>query len=459
MITLVLLRVFLVFLFIAANAFFVAAEFALVSVRDTRIQQLIEMRRIGARTIQRLHQNFDEVLLAVQFGVTLSSLALGWIGEPTVARMIEPLLVHVPHANIYAHIIATIIAFILITYLHVILGEIVPKSIALTRAERVALTVAGPMEAFIALSKPLLYLMTRGSRLVLRAFGTRIAREGGVHSPEELKLIVTGSSRVGLLPEIQEDMIHRSLDLGNVTVREIMVPRPDIFSLPADMPLEEAAGRVVEDQHSRIPVYDSQRGPEHIIGVLYAKDVARLMYVRFMNLRKAGAAAPPYSAVQVRHIMRDVLVVPETKPLTDLLTEFKQRRRHLAVVVDEFGSTVGVVTVEDVLEQVVGELEDEFDVDESPPLALAGGVLVLDGALNIRDLETNYDLKLPRDEGFETLGGFVVSRLQRLPKNGDTVEFDGRKFIVAKMEGHRVELVRIEISKTAPAPAAQEQVS
>ena len=157
--------------------------------------------------------------------------------------------------------------------------------------------------------------------------------------------------------------------------------------------------------------------------------------------------------------MRDVLVVPETKPLTDLLTEFKQRRRHLAVVVDEFGSTVGVVTVEDVLEQVVGELEDEFDVDESPPLALAGGVLVLDGALNIRDLETNYDLKLPRDEGFETLGGFVVSRLQRLPKNGDTVEFDGRKFIVAKMEGHRVELVRIEISKTAPAPAAQEQVS
>ena len=254
-------------------------------------------------------------------------------------------------------------------------------------------------------------------------------------------------------------MIHRSLDLGNVTVREIMVPRPDIFSLPADMPLEEAAGRVVEDQHSRIPVYDSQRGPEHIIGVLYAKDVARLMYVRFMNLRKAGAAPPPYSAVQVRHIMRDVLVVPETKPLTDLLTEFKQRRRHLAVVVDEFGSTVGVVTVEDVLEQVVGELEDEFDVDESPPLALAGGVLVLDGALNIRDLETNYDLKLPRDEGFETLGGFVVSRLQRLPKNGDTVEFDGRKFIVAKMEGHRVELVRIEISKTAPAPAAQEQAS
>jgi CBS domain containing-hemolysin-like protein len=459
MLALVLLRVFFVLLFIAANAFFVAAEFALVSVRDTRIQQLIDLRRIGARTIQKLHQNFDEVLLAVQLGVTLSSLALGWIGEPTVERMLEPLMARAPHAAIYAHIVATIIALALITYMHVILGEIVPKTLALTRAERVALAVAGPMEAFIALSKPFLYLMNRGARTVLGAFGTKIVRESGVHSPEELKLIVTGSRRVGLLPEIQEDMIHRALDLGQVTVREIMVPRPDIFSLPADMPLEEAAGRVVEDQHSRIPVYDPQRGPEHIIGVLYAKDLARMMYVRFTNLRKAGAQATPHSAVQVRHIMRDVLVVPETKPLTDLLTEFKQRRRHLAVVVDEFGSTVGMATVEDVLEQVVGELEDEFDVDESPALSLSGGVMVLDGAMSIRDLETNYDLNLPRDQGFETLGGFVISRLQRLPKNGDSTEFRGHKFTVAKMEGRRVGLVRIETMKTAPAPAAQEQAS
>src|SRR5260370_2857504 len=157
--------------------------------------------------------------------------------------------------------------------------------------------------------------------------------------------------------------------------------------------------------------------------------------------------------------MRDVLVVPDTKPLTDLLMEFKARRRHLAVVVDEFGSTVGVVTVEDVLEQVVGELEDEFDVDESPPLSLAGGAMVLDGAENIRDLETNYELKLPRDEGFETLGGFVVSPVQRIPTTESSAEADGRKFIVVKMEGHRVGLVRIEASKTVAAPATQEQAS
>lgn len=453
MFTLVLLRVFLVLLLIAANAFFVAAEFALVSVRDTRIQQLIDSRRIGARTIQRLHQNFDQVLLTVQFGITLASLALGWIGEPTVDHMIEPLIAGVPHAAIYAHIVATIIAFTLITYFHVILGEIVPKTLALTRAERVALTVAGPMEVFLGLSRPILYLMNRGSSLVLRAFGTRTVREGGVHSPEELKLIVTGSRRVGLLPEIQEDMIHHALELGNVTVREVMVPRPDIFSLPSDMSLEEAAGRVVEEQHSRVPVYDRQRGPESIIGVLYSKDLSRLMYGYFMNFRKEKYATPALATVQVRHIMRDVLVVPETKPLTNLLIEFKERRRHLAVVVDEFGSTVGVVTVEDVLEQIVGEIEDEFDIEEPLPLARTGDAMVLDGGENIRDLENAYELKLPRDEGFETLGGFVLSRLQKIPRAGDGFEFNGLRFTVAHMEGHRIGRVKVEAMKQIPVPS------
>src|SRR5207245_390730 len=206
-----LLRVFIILLLIAANAFFVAAEFALVSVRDTRIQQLIDARRIGARTVQKLHQNFDDVLLTVQVGVSVASLALGWLGEPTVARLIEPMVVRMPHAVVYANIAATVVAFALITYFQVILGEIVPKSLALA--------VAAPMDFLITLSRPILYLMNRGSRIVLRAFGSRLVREGGVHSPEELKLVVTGSRRVGMLPELQEDIIHHALDLGNVTVR------------------------------------------------------------------------------------------------------------------------------------------------------------------------------------------------------------------------------------------------
>ena len=245
-----LLRVFIILLLIAANAFFVAAEFALVSVRDTRIQQLIDARRIGARTVQKLHQNFDDVLLTVQVGVSVASLALGWLGEPTVARLIEPMVVRMPHAVVYANIAATVVAFALITYFQVILGEIVPKSLALTRGEHVALAVAAPMDFLITLSRPILYLMNRGSRIVLRAFGSRLVREGGVHSPEELKLVVTGSRRVGMLPELQEDIIHHALDLGNVTVREVMVPRPDIFSLPADLSLDEAASRASDPTRS-----------------------------------------------------------------------------------------------------------------------------------------------------------------------------------------------------------------
>jgi len=347
----ILLQVCLILLLIAVNAFFVATEFALVSVRDTRIQQLIEARRIGARTVQKLHQNFDDVLLMVQLGVTVASLALGWLGEPTVEGLIYPGVSELPHALIYAHIAATVVAFSLITYMTVILGEIVPKSLALTRAEHVALAVAAPMDFLITISRPVLYLMNRGSQLVLGAFGARLVREGGVHSPEELKLIVTGSRRVGLLPEAQEEMIHHALDLGEVSVREVMTPRPDIFSLPSDLTLEEAANRVVEDQHSRVPVYDPQQGREHIVGILYAKDLFRVLHVRARREARGLGAGPE---MKIRQIMRDALVVPETKPLTDLLEEFRHRKRHMAIVVDEFGSTAGLVTVEDVLRQLVG---------------------------------------------------------------------------------------------------------
>ena len=256
--SLVLLRVILVVLLVAANAFFVAAEFAMVSLRDTRVQQLIEQRRIGARTVQKIQQRLDDFLPAVQFGVTLASLGLGWAGEGTLAALFLPWMSKVPWGQVYAHGFAATLAFIIITYMHVLLGEIVPKSLALQRGERVALAVAGPMDFFMTLARPFLRLMTRSANLVLRGFGSRLMREGGVHSPEELKLIVTASRRVGLLPESQEEMIHNTLELGNLAVREVMVPRHNIFSLPADMPLEDAMARVVEEQHSRVQLYDSE---------------------------------------------------------------------------------------------------------------------------------------------------------------------------------------------------------
>lgn len=449
MVTFALLRVLVVVLLVAANAFFVAAEYALVSIRETRIQQLIEARRIGARTVQKLHQKLDEVLAGVQFGVTLASLALGWIGEPVVARMIEPSLGHVKYAGYYAHGIAIAIAFTLITYVTVILGEIVPKTVALQRGERVALAVAAPMDVFLTISRPFLYVMTKGASWVLRGFGARELRRGAVHSPDELKLIITASRRFGLVPPFQEEVIHHALELDDITVREIMVPRPGIVSLPGDISLDEAAGQIIEEQHSRVPVYDPQRGPEHIIGVLYAKDLMRWMRLR-LSLTPGQPAAARTAKMPISQIMRNILVVPETKPLSDLLLEFRERKRHMAVVVDEFGSTAGLVTVEDVLEQLVGEIEDEFDVAPATPLAPTNtGTVVLEGAINILDLETQYEIGLPRDAGFETLAGFLLSRLQKIPAVGDSFEYEGRRFTVVEMDGHRIAKVRIETPQAA----------
>ncbi|MGE5083304.1 MAG: hemolysin family protein [Acidobacteriota bacterium] len=455
MIAFVLLRVFLILLLVAANAFFAAAEFALVSVRDTRIQQLIEAGRIGARVVQRLHANLDEVVNGVQLGITMVSLTLGWIGEPMVAGLVGNLrfLQRLPHLAIYAHGIAIAIAFTLITYMHVILGELVPKTLALQRAEQIALAVGAPMEAFLTITGPLLFFMRRSGGLVLRAFGAHPTRRGGaVHSPDELKLIVTASRQFGQIPEFQEEMIHNAIELDSITVREVMVARPDIFSLPSDLLLDDALVRVVEGQHSRIPVYDPQRGPEHIVGVLYYKDLMRWMRLRLSNLGQTTATR--ISRMQIAQIMHDVVVVPETKVLAELLSEFKERRRHLAVVVDEFGSTAGVITVEDVLEQLVGNIEDEFDVSPSQPALQDESVMLLEGSANIRDLETEYGLILPREAGFETLGGFILARLQRIPEIHDTFEYEGRRYTVEQMDGHRIARVRIE--KTSPTEGGAE---
>jgi putative hemolysin len=442
MVSFALLRLLGIMLLVAANAFFVAAEFALVSVRETRVQQMIDARRTGARAVQRLQQHLDQLLSAVQFGVTLASLGLGWIGEPALAHLAEPWFDKLPHAAVWSHAVAATISFLVITYLVVTLGELVPKSIALERADRVALAVAPAMEVFINIARPALHIFSRSARFVLLMLGTRRVREAGIHSAEELKLMVSASRRGGMLNPLEAETIDRALDLSMLTVREIMVPRPDIFSLPADMPLDEALHRVTEEQHSRVPVYDPARGPEHIIGVLYAKELMRWMDMRVAQMRGERLPAP-LPQLAVRNVMRSVLIVPETKPVSDLLVDFKTRRRHLAVVVDEFGSTVGVVTVEDVLEQIVGEIEDEFDIAPAPPPML-GGTMMLEGSANLRDLDVQNHLELPRDQGFETLAGFVLATLQRIPRPGDSFIFGHHRFTVVDMDAFRISHVKVE---------------
>jgi putative hemolysin len=446
MLELMLFRVIMVAFFILATSFFVAAEFALVSVRETRIQQLIALGRPGARTALKLKHTIDEFLPAVQLGVTVAGLALGWVGEPAVAEIILTLASRALHALpahivLYAHTVAVILAFSLITYFEVLLGELVPKSLALQRAERIALAVAGPMDVFIRITRPIVKLMNASASLVLILFRAPLRGEGAVHSPEELKLIATATRRMGLLPAFQEEIIHRAIELNHVTVREIMTPRGKIFSLPANLPIEQASARIVDEQHSRVPVYDPANGPEHIIGIVYSKDVSRLMHFRSVALSLGGKSE---STLTIRQVMREVAVVPETKLAIELLQEFQERRRHIAIVVDEFGSTVGLVTAEDALEEIVGELDDEFDIGSRSTLLNTAAVMSLDGATTLRDLSTQLHWTFPRETGVETLAGFLLAHLGHIPASGETLDFEGRRFTVAEMSGRRISRVNVE---------------
>jgi CBS domain containing-hemolysin-like protein len=284
--------------------------------------------------------------------------------------------------------------------------------------------------------------MNRSAALVLRLFRAPLTNEGAVHSPEELKLMATAARRMGMLPVYQESLIHRAVEINEVVTREIMTPRQRIFSLPSDMLIEDASARIVEEQHSRVPVYDPARGSEYIVGVVYSKDVSRLMHFRATASTRFSTA--PLSDMRLKQVMREVLVVPETKPVLDLLHEFQERRRHIAIVVDEFGSTVGLATVEDAIEQLIGEVEDEFDVGPRATLANTTGSMILDGSVSLRDLETQMNWHLPREGGVETLAGFILTRLGRVPQGGECIEYEGRRLTVLEMSGRRISKVRIE---------------
>jgi len=464
---LTLLKSVAVAMLILANAFFVSAEFGLISIRETRIEQLLAARVPGWRAVRMLQRRLDDLLPAVQLGVTLCSLALGWIGEPLAASLVSPLFAGLPHARVYAGFAAAVVGFALITYFHVVIGELVPKSLALTRGEALAVAVAPPMVVFITLTKPAVRLLRNSAAVVLRMFDAPLTERAVVHSSEELKLIASAARRTGLLPRFQETLIHRALELDEVPIREIMTPRQKIFSLPSNMQLEEASAKVIARHRSRVPVYDEARGPEHIVGVVYARDLARLIFFRSASERgqnspqeaahgMGGAQAgtritTPFVELRLRQIMRDILVVPETKSVMDLLHDFQKRRRHMAVVVDEYGSVVGLVTAEDAIEQLTGELEDEFDSPAVPVLSTSSGALLMDGGVNLRDLETQMQWNLPRDGGVETLAGFVLVQLAHLPIVGESIIYQGQRYTVVEMDGLRIARIRVEPLEEAPA--------
>jgi CBS domain containing-hemolysin-like protein len=458
-----LLQVVAVAILILANAFFVAAEFAMVSTRDTRIEQLMAAKVPGARAVRRLQHELEYFLPAVQLGVTLCSLAIGWIGEPLAANIVLGWINLLPHpvayAQVYAHtvsIASVAVGFAFITYFHVTVGELVPKSLALRRAEALAVAVAPPMLIFMRMARPAVRLLKVSAAVILRGFDIPMTERAAVHSPEELKLITTAARRLGLLPKFQETLIHRAIELDDVPVREIMTPRQRIFSLPSNMLLEEASAQVIEHMNSRVPVYDETRGPEpKTKAPTSAPPTADVLLAAIPPARPGNPQLGlPFMELRLRQVMREVLVVPETKSALALLREFQKRRRQMAIVVDEFGSTAGLVTAEDAIEQLTGELEDEFDDPARPVLANAQGTLVLEGSANLRDLETQMQWSLPRDGGVETLAGFMLARLGHIPKVGEIVVHEDRRLTVAEMEGRRISKIRVDLIEKQPVTAA-----
>ncbi len=443
-------RVVLVVLLIAFNGFFAAAEVALLSVRNSRLRQMAEDGQTGAQAALNLLSNPARLLSVTQVGVTLCSLGLGWAGEETVFQVIVSLFgpLFGPLTTRIIHGASPAVAFLVISYLHVVIGEVVPKNLAIATADRLAVTVAPLLLVFYRISLPFVVVIEKSSNAIsdfLRLGGHR----GGGHSAEELKLIVTSSRGMGYLPEAQEDMIHRVLDLSDLTVREIMVPRNDMTSVSVDATLDQVLHAMIEHQHSRLPVYEEK--PEQIIGLLHYKDLLPVWEER----REAIRIGRPSRPFRIRRLLRKHLVVPETKPVSQMLSEFQQGRSHMAMVVDEFGTIAGLVTVEDVLEQIVGPIQDEYDEkSEVVRGGLAGSSLdavELDGATRIRDLETEYGIEIPADAGFETLAGFLLYRLGYIPRPGEHVEYGGRRFSVLEMERNRIARVRVE--RISPQPA------
>ena len=411
----------------------------MLSVRPSRLRQMAEDGQAGAQAAMNLLANPGRLLSLTQVGVTLASLGLGWAGEDTLYRILLAALhpVTTTLSAKFLHAACLAVSFLAISYFHVVLGEVVPKNLAIAKADRLAALVAPPLLLFMRISIPFVVTIERSAFAITRALHIRAAAHGGGHSAEELKLIVSSSRGLGYLPEAQEDMIHRVLDLGDVAVREIMVARNDIVSVSSEATLDEVLETMIREQHSRLPVYESV--PEKIVGVLHYKDLLPVWEERRQSIRTGR----PNRAFRVSRLLRRHLVVPETKPLSQMLEQFRAGHSHMAMVVDEFGTVVGMLTLEDVLEHLVGRIEDEHDEKDVRRDADTGEI-ELDGATRIRDLETDFGIEIPADAGFETLAGFLLFRLGAIPRAGDHVEHEGRRYTVLEMDRNRIARVRVE---------------
>ena len=439
-----LLRLVGVAILVLANGFFVAAEFSLVSVRRTRIEELVRQGKPGSASVKRALEDPDRFIAATQLGITIASLGLGWLGEPALSHFIQPVLALLPQAwgGAASHTLSAGLAFAVITFLHVVVGELMPKSIALQRPEATALVVARPTLWTELLFKPAIIALNGTGNFLLRLIGMRAASGHElVHSVEELKMLVQASGASGVLEVSERDMLDNVFDFGDLTTHEVMVPRTEMIAVAADAPLEELIQLAIKHPHTKYPVYEGDL--DHILGIANVKDLARVQH----SERQAAT---------VRGLMREAHFVPDTLRLGALLQQFRAKRQHMALVLDEYGGTAGLVTLDDLISQIVGDVADPFDKSGPDIQRLPNGAALIDGLTQIEAVNDALGLAL-HDDHYDTIAGYMLGQLGRMARVGDTVEADGARLKVEALDGLRIARVSLAHSPNPnPAPAAGE---
>ncbi|MTI80855.1 MAG: HlyC/CorC family transporter [Firmicutes bacterium] len=425
---LILVQIILALLLVLLNGAFVAAEFSFVKVRPTRLSQLVAEGNKRAKLAQGCVNNIDAYLSVCQLGITISSIGLGWLGEPVVAKLLQPIMYQLGIVSpALIHTISFVVAFSLVTFMHVVFGELVPKSLAIQRAEAVTLWLAAPMRFFYYLFYPGIVVFNGTANGILRKLGVRAASEHEEsHSEEELQMLVSESYKSGHLDKNEWRLLNNVFQFEKRVVREVMVPRPEVVFLDINKSLEENMQIVRESGHTRFPLCDGQR--DNIIGLVHIKDLIKLD-----------------GGLGIDKIKRNIMMVPEGVPLDKLLKEFQQKHEHMALVVDEYGGTSGIVTMENVLEELVGEIQDEFD--EEPPQVIKEkeGIFLVDGRMLLDEAAEMFNLPITEEDEYDTLAGFVFGRLGKRPRVGDEVELSAHKLEVVAMDGLRIDRVRITI--------------
>lgn len=433
-------RILAALLLVALNALFVAAEFAFVKIRATQVDRLVEEGKPAANMVQTATSKLDAYLAVCQLGITISSLGIGALAEPTIATLVDPLLASLGVPGAFVHPIAIGIALFIASFFHVTFGELVPKTLSVQKAEGVSLFVAPFMRFFYYLLLPFTIAFNGTANAFTSMFGIPPASEGEeTYNEDEIRTLIARSARQGELEADEGEMIGAVFELGDTIAREVMVPRPDVITLQAEMPLSKVMSIAAEENYTRYPVLDLESG-EQIVGAVHVKDVLR--------------AVESEGSLTASDLAREVLIVPENRRIDDILTDFQRQEIHMAVVIDEWGAFEGVVTIEDIIEEIVGEIRDEFDVEDPEVAKLEGGNYSVEGRAPIQTVNEALDAEF-ESEDFDTIGGLVLGQLGRAPEEGDEVVLDGYTLTVDEVDGTRISHLIVRESAEAEEDRAE----